>query len=285
VLQLFRRTMALSQNIKTGAMVPNTTFGTTGALNLAQYDPSQTKFLDEALILVDRDDKVMGKISKVDGHMNSYNETGYAHRAFSVFLFNEQNKLLVHQRSEKKITFPMLWTNSCCSHPLYTEDEMIEENYNGPKNAIRRRVKYELGHDLKEINDLHFMGKIYYKAKCDETWGEHEIDYCFFIKRDFKESEFEFNKDELQEIKWVGKDEIMDFLATRYTEKKEQVTPWFGAIMHYQLFNWWDKLIQGEVGKYEPSHTIADLNEYQKPIFVETNGSLTPNIDQLAGKL
>lgn len=127
--------MALSQNIKNASLAPNNAFGTTGSLNLAQYDPSQTKFLDEALILVDRDDKIVGKISKVDAHMNSYNETGFPHRAFSVFLFNEKNQLLLHQRSEKKITFPMLWTNSCCSHPLHVEDEMISENYLG-KNKI-----------------------------------------------------------------------------------------------------------------------------------------------------
>jgi isopentenyldiphosphate isomerase len=89
---------------------------------------------------------------------------------------------------------------------------------------------------LKEIDDLNFMGKIYYSAECDETWGEHEskklflcsepeksyfilVDYCFFIKRDFKPEEFKPQSDEIQEVKWVGKNEILKFLAERYQQK------------------------------------------------------------------
>jgi hypothetical protein len=44
---------------------------------------------------------------------------GLLHRAFSVFLFNSDNKLLLQQRAASKITFPKVWTNTCCSHPLH----------------------------------------------------------------------------------------------------------------------------------------------------------------------
>jgi isopentenyl-diphosphate delta-isomerase len=52
---------------------------------------------------------------------------GLLHRAFSVFLFNSENKLLLQQRANEKITFPDLWTNTCCSHPLNTPLELEEE--------------------------------------------------------------------------------------------------------------------------------------------------------------
>jgi len=171
-----------------------------------------------------------------------------------------------------------LWTNSCCSHPLYNEEEIVEEDYIGAKKAIRRRVQTELGHDLKDINDLHFMGRIYYSAECDETWGENEVDNCFFIKRDFKPSDFNMNADEIEEMKWVGKNEIMQFLASRYTKNGEKVTPWFGAIMHYKLFEWWDVLNNGNLDKYVASNEIPDLNSFQKPIFLEHNGELKSNV-------
>jgi len=276
MLSLFRRSSHIGSKCLFNRMAQSKYFSTSSP-NLDQYDPSQTKFLDESLILVDRNDKVIGKVSKVDAHLNSYYKTGEAHRAFSVFLFNQQNQLLIHQRSEKKITFPLLWTNSCCSHPLYNDEEIVEENYIGAKKAIRRRVQYELGYDLKDIQDLHFLGKIIYRAECDKTWGEHEIDCCFFIKRDFKASEFKYNKDEIQNIKWVGKDELMNFLATRY-QKNERVTPWFGAIMHYKLFEWWDVLIKGDIQKYTPAKGVIDLNDYQKPIFTELKGIFKPCI-------
>jgi len=206
---------------KSRSSFPSNSFSTANKnIDLSKYDASQTSFfMNESLLLVDRDDKVVGNISKVEGHQNAYNRTGLPHRAFSVFLFNQNNELLLHQRSHKKITFPLLWTNSCCSHPLMTPEEMVEENYLGARNAIRRRVEFELGHDLKAVDDLHFMGKIYYQAECDPTWGEHEIDYCFFIKRDFKPEDFKPSTDEIEEVKWVGKHDILKFLGERLHQK------------------------------------------------------------------
>lgn len=49
------------------------------------------------------------------------------HRAFSVFLFRPcDGKLLLQRRADEKITFPGMWTNTCCSHPLALQDEMEE---------------------------------------------------------------------------------------------------------------------------------------------------------------
>jgi isopentenyl-diphosphate delta-isomerase len=53
------------------------------------------------------------------------------HRAFSVFLFNPEGKLLLQQRADAKITFPAYWTNTCCSHPLFFQEEMDTVNSKG----------------------------------------------------------------------------------------------------------------------------------------------------------
>ena len=67
----------------------------------------------------------MGHDSKYASHRFIPEQTrGLLHRAFSVFLFNADDKLLLQQRASTKITFPSLWTNTCCSHPLYNEEEM-----------------------------------------------------------------------------------------------------------------------------------------------------------------
>lgn len=58
-------------------------------------------------------------------------DQGMLHRAFSVFLFNTKGELLLQQRADAKITFPGYWTNTCCSHPLYVPDELVEENQMG----------------------------------------------------------------------------------------------------------------------------------------------------------
>lgn len=41
---------------------------------------------------------------------------GVLHRAFSVFVFNSRNELLVQQRAAEKITFPGFWANTCCRY-------------------------------------------------------------------------------------------------------------------------------------------------------------------------
>lgn len=78
-------------------------------------------------------------------------EQSKLHRAFSVFIFNSQNKLLMQKRSAKKVTFPLHWANTCCSHPLYTENELDRNENIGIKNAAKRRLEYELGIPKEQV--------------------------------------------------------------------------------------------------------------------------------------
>ena len=133
--------------------------------DLSNYDASQIEYMKEQCILVDNDDNVLGPCSKVVciflcsfledfytefvkiidcfyflGHIvKSETNQGTLHRAFSVFLFDKDNRLLLQQRSEEKITFPSFWANTCCSHPLFVENEMIEENKLGIKKYAHRK--------------------------------------------------------------------------------------------------------------------------------------------------
>lgn len=107
-------------------------------LNLSDYHESQSKSFSESLIVVDHHDRVVSSISKIDGksfllnlaHLKTSNNK-LPHRAFSVFLFNENNELLIQQRSSIKITFKELWSNTCCSHPMNIDDELIEKGNQG----------------------------------------------------------------------------------------------------------------------------------------------------------
>lgn len=66
------------------------------------------------------------------GHLMSNINTGLLHRAFSVFLFRPADgRLLLQKRADEKITFPSMWTNTCCSHPLSIKAELVEEHQAG----------------------------------------------------------------------------------------------------------------------------------------------------------
>ena len=104
---------------------------------------------------------------------------GLLHRAFSVFLFDSQNRLLLQQRATEKITFPDMWTNTCCSHPLGIPGETgttLEESGQGVRRAAVRKLDQELGINASQvpIDDFKFLTRIHYKAPSDGKWGEHE---------------------------------------------------------------------------------------------------------------
>ena len=104
---------------------------------------------------------------------------GLLHRAFSVFLFDSQNRLLLQQRASEKITFPNMWTNTCCSHPLAIKEESgvdLESNVLGVKRAGQRKLQQELGIQEKQVplDKFDFLTRIQYLAPSDGKWGEHE---------------------------------------------------------------------------------------------------------------
>ena len=77
----------------------------------------------EEVILVNKQDKVLGYMEKQEAHIK-----GLMHRAFSIFIFNEKNELLLQQRAKEKYHSGGLWTNTCCSHPRKNETN-IEAAY------------------------------------------------------------------------------------------------------------------------------------------------------------
>ena len=143
-------------------------------ITMEDFDPEQVQLMSEECILVDEKDNEVGSASKKDCHLMKNISSGMLHRAFSLFLFNEDNQLLLQQRSDEKITFPSAWTNTCCSHPLYISGEraMID----GVKVAIVRKVHQELGINAEQIplNSLVYLTRMHYLAPSGGDWGEHE---------------------------------------------------------------------------------------------------------------
>lgn len=132
------------------------------ALDVATLDQTQVQLMAEECILVDDADNVIGSDTKKNCHLNVNIEAGKLHRAFSVFLFNSEGRLLIQQRSTAKITFPECFTNTCCSHPLYRAEELEEKDFMGVKRAARRKLEQELGIPQEQVNK--FGRGIYFPA-------------------------------------------------------------------------------------------------------------------------
>lgn len=122
--------------------------------NLSSLDEIQVQLLAEECILVNEADEVVGSDTKKNCHLNEHIKNGKLHRAFSVFLFNSEGKLLLQQRSKAKITFPECFTNTCCSHPLYRQEELEESGALGVRRAARRKLEQELGISQDQVTFL-----------------------------------------------------------------------------------------------------------------------------------
>nr|CAG8621113.1 14754_t:CDS:2 [Entrophospora candida] len=177
------------------------------AVNLGEYDEEQIRLMEEMCILVDENDKKIGSDTKKNCHLMENIKKGLLHRAFSVFLFNSEDKLLLQQRSSDKITFPNNWTNTCCSHPLNTKLELEEENQIGVLHAAQRKLEHELGIKAEQVplDKFKFLTRIHYLAPSDDVWGEHEIDYILIIHANV---DLNINPNEVKETKYFSKDEL-----------------------------------------------------------------------------
>ncbi|XP_060725573.1 isopentenyl-diphosphate Delta-isomerase 1 [Tachysurus vachellii] len=209
-------------------------------INTDNLDEKQVRLLAEMCIRIDENDQEIGADTKKNCHLNSNISKGLLHRAFSVFLFNSEEKLLLQQRSDAKITFPGCFTNTCCSHPLYTPSELEEQDGIGVRRAAQRRLEAELGIPTHQVppEEMTYLTRIHYKAESDGVWGEHEIDYILFLQRDVK---LQPDPNEVKSHRYVSKEELKELLEQ--AEKGHvQITPWFSLIAKTFLFTWWDNL-------------------------------------------
>ena len=68
--------------------------------------------------------------------------------------------------------------------------------------------------------------RIIYKASSDNEFEEYELDYILFGELNMNKSEIEFNKDEVEDIKFVDKQSLDLF------RRQNKITPWFELILN-----------------------------------------------------
>ncbi|KKP05882.1 isopentenyl-diphosphate delta-isomerase [Trichoderma harzianum] len=220
---------------------------------LSGHDEEQIRLMDEVCIVTDENDAPIGTASKKICHLMTNIDKGLLHRAFSVFLFNDKNELLLQQRATEKITFPDMWTNTCCSHPLSIPTETganLVDSIAGAKRAAQRKLDHELGIKKEQVpfENFRFLTRIHYKAPSDGKWGEHEIDYILFIKANV---DLNPNENEVQATQYV----TADGLKKLFEDPSLKFTPWFKLICNSMLFEWWESLDSG-LEKYTDEQEI-----------------------------
>ena len=216
-------------------------------------DAQQVDMMAEALILVDEQDRPLGRASKVKAHRHA----GAYHRAFSVMLFDEHDRLLLQRRADDKITFPGIWANTCCSHPLDVPEERDETNGIGVLRAAVRKLEQELGIEAVGVDDLTYVGRFRYQARQDETWIEREVDHLLVGR--VNNLTVNPNPNEVAEVRWVSHDELEAMLIEE--DPKHPVAPWFRCIAARLMTEaWWTATAAEDFQALRDDH-IHDLGD------------------------
>ncbi|UKB85513.1 isopentenyl-diphosphate Delta-isomerase [Chryseobacterium sp. MEBOG06] len=162
--------------------------------------------MEEFVVLVNPDDKVLGLMEKQQAHIN-----GLLHRAFSVFLFNSKGEMLLQKRASGKYHSPNQWTNAVCSHPRESETYL---------EGATRRLKEELGIEAELSEKFNFI----YKADVGGGLWEHELDHVFVGNH---ESDFDLNREEVEGVRFIS----FENLDKEIKEHPENFTEWFKIIL------------------------------------------------------
>lgn len=157
---------------------------------------------NDYVILVDENDNEIGVMEKLQAH-----QKGVLHRAFSVFIFNDKEELLLQQRALSKYHSAGLWTNTCCSHPR--PNETI-------KDAANRRLFEEMG----MCCDLKIKTNFIYKTPFDNGLTEHELDYVLV---GYTNQNPLINMEEVEYYKWQSISDVKKDIVLN----PDNYTSWF----------------------------------------------------------
>lgn len=162
--------------------------------------------MEERVALVDEYDREIGSEEKLAVH-----KRGTLHRAVSVFVFNNDEELLLQRRAATKYHSGGRWSNTCCGHPRPGES---------PDAAARRRLREEMGFECPLEPAFTFV----YRAELENGLREHEYDHVFV---GWFDGIPEPDAAEVADWRW----ERVDRVRTDQQQHPDAYTVWFGILL------------------------------------------------------
>ena len=166
---------------------------------------------EQLVVIIDQNDRAIGVKEKIAAH-----QQGLLHRAFSIFIVNEEKNFLLQKRAFSKYHSGGLWTNTCCGHAI-------------PDEEINKTAALRLQEEMGITCDFEHLYSFQYKVALDNLLTENEIDHVFTGTFNGIPS---INKDEAEDFRWASLPEIVAEIA----QSPENFTFWFKEIISCKIF-------------------------------------------------
>lgn len=152
-------------------------------------------------------------------------KNGLWHRAVVVFILSPDNKkVLLQQRSSSKKLWPNLWDITAGGHVLTGEL--------GYQSAIRE-TKEEIGISIDK-NELTFIGATTSENKSGDIINRHFNEY-YIVHKDVDIKDVVIQKDEVQDIKWFDKEEVIRRISNNYEDLTDKIGCWNYLLKYFEI--------------------------------------------------
>jgi isopentenyl-diphosphate Delta-isomerase len=158
----------------------------------------------ELVVLLDADGAAVGTAAKAEVH----HAATPLHLAFSCYLVDADDRLVMTRRAATKRTFPGVWTNTCCGHPLPGEPM---------SDSVLRRLRHELGIGAAKLTLL--LPRFRYQARMDNGVLENEVCPVYAAYADELP---DLDPAEVAEARWVDWDEF----CAAVRAGRQPISPW-----------------------------------------------------------
>lgn len=140
---------------------------------------------------------------------------GYWHRAVYAFIINSEGQILLQKRSQNKKLWPNKWDMTVGGH--------VQAGELG-RQAIIRECKEELGIDICDNDVKYLVGSS--SVYNNKGYINNHYDECYLIMKDINIKHLKLQLEEVSEIKYFSKQEILDRINNNYEGLTEKTGSW-----------------------------------------------------------
>jgi len=177
--------------------------------SVGNSDDTRHENAAQDVVAVDADDNAQGTVNRLEAHTGD----GIRHRAFTALVFDQEDRLLLAQRSPEKRLWDTHWDGTVASHPVEGESQ---------EAATRARLEEELGVTPDQYADLRVTDRFEYRRFFEDRGIEHEV--CSVLKLTLRDPALDPDESEVAGLLWVPYRRLYEH---RDWYRQLRLCPWF----------------------------------------------------------